>query len=101
MCECTKKRFQKRDGGMKTEEKARELASELIGEDQNQKPMIDVIMRMANWKEQQMIDKACEWIEENIVDYEDIYYDVGGFVSPEFHIEEFIKDFKKAMEEQL
>ena len=51
----------------------------------------------ANWADKTMIDKAFEWIEENIGGYEDIYYDVGGYVNPEFHTEEFIKDFKKAM----
>lgn len=59
----------------------------------------EILIKMAEWKEQQMIDKACEWLEENVFDYEYIYYDVGGFVSPEFRIEEFINDFKKAMTE--
>lgn len=51
----------------------------------------------AKWMEKQMIEKACKWLEENIGEYEDIYYDVGVFVSPDFRIEEFINDFKKAM----
>lgn len=52
----------------------------------------------AKWAEKMIVDRACEWIEENIGEYADIYYDRGGYVSPEFHTEEFIKDFKKAME---
>ena len=55
--------------------------------------------RYVEYKKNKLIEKACEWLEQNICEYEDIYYDVGGFVSPEFHIEEFMKDFKKAMEE--
>lgn len=52
----------------------------------------------AKWADKTMIEKACEWIEENVSDYEDIYYEVGGYVSPEFLIKKFIEEFKKAME---
>lgn len=51
----------------------------------------------AKWADKTIFEKACKWLEENVSEYEDIYYDVGGFVSPEFRIEEFINDFKKAM----
>ena len=45
-------------------------------------------MEMAEWKEQQMIDKACEWLIEN-------YPTIDG---GELYI--FIKNFRQAMEEQ-
>jgi hypothetical protein len=53
----------------------------------------------AKWADKTMIEKVCKWLEENVSEYGDIYYDVGGYVSPEFHLEKFIEDFKKAMEE--
>lgn len=54
----------------------------------------------AKWAEKMIVDRACEWIEENFGEYEDIYFDIGGYAIPEFRIEEFISDFKEAMEEQ-
>lgn len=57
-------------------------------------------MEMAEWKEQQMIDKACEWLGKNIMNYRNYEYN-------EFHqcveydgsydIERMISDFRKAM----
>lgn len=43
------------------------------------------------WAEREMIDKACEWLEEN-------YYNVYQGTWQEIR-EQFIEDFKKAMEE--
>lgn len=85
---------------MKTEEKARELASELIGEDKNQKPLIDVIMRMANWKEQQMIEKAVEWVKENYADFcREINY--RDHLNECFDVQNFTKELRKGMKEQI
>ena len=35
----------------KNEKKARELASRLVGKDQNQQPLINLLLEMASWKE--------------------------------------------------
>ena len=43
---------------MTNEEKARQLANILMGADQNDKPLVEVLLRMAEWKEQQMKIKA-------------------------------------------
>lgn len=57
-------------------------------------------MKMAEWKEQCIIKKACEWLEKNISNYQNWEYN-------EFHqcveydgsvdIEKMINDFRKAM----
>ena len=49
----------------------------------------------ANWADRTMIDKACEWFEN--VDFEMTYIDSEGL----FDKEQFINDFRKAMEEEL
>ena len=46
-------------------------------------------MEMALWKEQQMIEKACEWMFSNHIHYP----------NNRIGTEQIIKDFKKAMEE--
>lgn len=43
---------------MTDKEKAKELASLLVGEDQNQEPLVEILMEMAQWKEQQMMKDA-------------------------------------------
>ena len=35
----------------KNEKKARELAARLVGKDQNQQPLINLLLEMAKWKE--------------------------------------------------
>lgn len=52
-------------------------------------------LEMAEWKEEQMIDKACEWLKENIHKYKE--YDESGFYHEKSKF--LFKDFKKAMEE--
>lgn len=64
------------------EEKAKKLAIQLIGDDRNVQPLIETLVTMAEWKEQQMIEKAVEWLERN-------------FNTPN----DFKEHFKKAMEE--
>lgn len=41
----------------KNEKKARELAARLVGEDQNQQPLIDLLVEMAEWKESELKGK--------------------------------------------
>lgn len=38
----------------KNEKKARELAARLVGEDQNQQPLIGLLVEMAEWKESEL-----------------------------------------------
>lgn len=46
------------------------------------------------WADKTMIEKACEWIKENFECY------VGADVSPYYiYADEFVEDFRKAMEE--
>ena len=47
----------------------------------------------AKWADKTMVDKACEWFED--VDFEMNYIDSEGL----FDKEQFINDFRKAMEE--
>ncbi len=43
---------------MTDKEKAKELASLLVGEDQGQEPLVEILIEMAQWKKQQMIKGA-------------------------------------------
>lgn len=56
---------------------------------------------MAAWKEQQMIEKAVSWIGKNCIKYNEIVYfeDNNNVQTHIFHLENFIDDFKKYMEE--
>lgn len=42
---------------MKVEQKARQLALTLVGEDQNPQPLIDVLIDMAQWQREQIMNK--------------------------------------------
>lgn len=41
----------------KTEKKARELATRLVGKDQNRQPLVDLLVEMAEWKESELKGK--------------------------------------------
>lgn len=81
---------------MTNEEKARELAIKSTKYiDDNGKEMYNAfveaaLQEMAEWKEQQMIEKACEWLNDNLASFWQckLYDDIT-----------FIDDFKKVMEE--
>lgn len=49
-------------------------------------------MEMFEWAKQELIDKACEWLENNA----DIYIGVEGLAMLQ---DKFFEDFRKAMEE--
>ena len=49
----------------------------------------------AKWSDRTMLAKCCEWFEN--VDFEMTYIDSEGL----FDKEQFINDFRKAMEEEL
>jgi hydrogenase maturation factor len=82
---------------MTDKEKAKELASLLVGEDQNPQPLIDVLLDMAKWKETQVkksaktqhVDKTCkengnsltqELVSESI-DFEQELYKAFGQIN--------------------
>ena len=68
---------------MTNEKKAEELADYYAGEtDYKKEAAYSAAIAMAEWKEQQMIEKACEWLLRG-----------GYFVNST----ETIEDFKKAM----
>ena len=84
---------------MTNEEKAKEIASRLP-KSSNDKELYAYVaaLEIAAWKEAQMIRKAVEWLKNNIIGmmdgdlpYIQSTYDVSK--------NEFIEDFKKAMEE--
>ena len=39
---------------MTNKDKAKELAKQLLADDQNQQPLIDVLLQMAQWKDEQI-----------------------------------------------
>lgn len=49
-------------------------------------------LQIAKWKEQQMIKKACEWLESNLYYYDENYRGIDSGNS-------LVEDFKQAMEE--
>ena len=56
----------------------------------------DAFEKGAYWADKTMIEKACEWLDQNVVKYES-----GtrmGYIPFSF-IEDMINDFRKAMEE--
>lgn len=50
-------------------------------------------MEAIEMKEKQLIDKACEWLKDIM------YFDEYGLTHKKSTMEDFINDFKKAMEE--
>lgn len=88
---------------MTNEEKAREIASKYERwnqEDDESYGAYNGAIEMAQWKEKQMIEKACEWLEDMACYYAHWEYD-GDTYEREiiFNTKKFIEDFKKAMEE--
>lgn len=57
-------------------------------------------LEMAQWKEQQMIEKVVKWLENNYSYYEQTYADVGGYIFSDFDIDKMLIDFKQAMKEE-
>ena len=55
--------------------------------------VFNAVMEMAAWKEQQMIEKSIEWLKDIM------YFDEYGLTHKKSTMEEFIHDFKQAMEE--
>ena len=82
---------------MTNEEKAKQITNEvfvmdaIIGVDTSKKIAEICCRKMAQWKEQQMIEKACEWLESVNLDYYQIREGVFS--------RELVVDFRKTMEE--
>lgn len=85
---------------MTNEEKAKEITvNDVCCVWNNGCPNVyNAAMKMAEWKEQQMIDKTCEWLKNNTIS---VTNDTCTYTASSYDIskEEFIKEFKKAMEE--
>lgn len=82
---------------MKDLEKAIELArkhDELFGIRKREECCVAACQEMAEWKEQQMIEKACEWLKDNANDYLDWY----DWEQCRVNKDELLYDFRKAME---
>lgn len=84
-------------------EKAQELAIKYCKEiDSHGKEVYNIgceiaCNEIAKWKEQQMIEKACEWLENNMHDYFDGNSEFA--VAIDFiTCDKFVEKFKKAME---
>jgi hypothetical protein len=56
----------------------------------------DSFVEGAKWADKTMIDKACEWLDQNVVKYES--GTKMGYI-PFSLIEDMINDFRKAMKE--
>ena len=54
---------------------------------------------MVEWVNKTMLDKACEWLKENMSNYiiEHPFFPAGSSVTVEE--DKMVKDFRKAMEE--
>lgn len=77
---------------MTTEERAREISESFYrpetGYDNEELYMS--AMAMAEWKDKQMIEKACEWLKKNLQNY----------IEDDWTSEkDFIEEFRKAMKE--
>ena len=95
---------------MTNEEKARTLSLQdhLTNDDYALCPSNDTIVRinaygaameMAEWKEQQMIEKAVDWLKERAEHYYGVEGEYSDKVDLIFCKEEPLEDFKEAMME--
>jgi len=68
---------------MTTKQKAKQLALALVGEDQNPKPLVEVLMEMADWQKQQIMKEANTYVVER-------HYDkrIGKYLSPDITLNE-------------
>ena len=74
---------------MKNEEKAKQIARGLTANDDYPHDYLSAFagaIQAMKWKDQQFIDNACEWLNEQAF---------GGWI--EEPVDEFIEEFKKAM----
>lgn len=69
----------------------RDIASEV---DYKSSAAYDGFVMGAKWADKTLIEKACEWLENNLADKTSVLY--SGVVSINF--DNVLKDFRKAME---
>ena len=89
---------------MTNEEKAKEIGQKFYFDTMNSnEAAYKGALQMAQWKEQQMIERAVRWMEDNINNYivNDQYELPNGSMSRDWLKvkSEFFTDFKKSMEE--
>ena len=87
---------------MTNEEKAKKLAEEhenatLFGIESPYHAALGAAIEMAAWKQEQMIEKAVEWLEK-MIPSSDLERRIYNCFTEE-QKQNFIEDFKKAMEE--
>ena len=91
---------------MKDTEKAKELLGcencqyRTVDCDSNNRCIyMNTIMEMAAWKEHQLIEKACKWLNEVVGDNQSKYVWYDSEEGFDGITEDLVEDFKKAMEE--
>ena len=56
-------------------------------------------LEMAEWKQKQIVDKVCEWIDDNIWDYIDTSFIGDTTTLKEVKVPKMLEDLRKNMEE--
>ncbi len=85
---------------MTNEEKARELNIEFkFSVAYQYKTLVDVLIEMAAWKEQQMIDKACDLYRKELQQMQKLLAMIRRNAADVLDIEGSVAAFRKAMEE--
>jgi len=75
------------------EEAANDYAHDIVRDD-----VFETFIAGAQWQKSQLIDKACEWLK-GVLYVEERYSPDGDFVESDARsVEEFINEFRKAME---
>jgi len=89
---------------MTQQEKAREIYKdnlydcEVRGVVQDEQEILFMLEKMAQWKQQQMIEKAVKWLKDNAGTYHRFNVNENRFY---YNYNILIDDFEKAMEECL
>lgn len=78
-----------------TREQEINLIADCAVPDDKYKEFKDGIIWGAKWADKTIIDKACEWLDKNITNYQS---DMMGYIEYS-KINDIIQDFRKAMEE--
>jgi len=80
---------------MTNEEKAKEIGQKWYNDGANEVAFRSAL-QMAKWKDEQMIEKACEWLKHNAEHFTYISAHSGDAKISEHKL---IEEFEKAMEE--
>lgn len=90
---------------MTNEEKARELLKTFNFRDYHNGHKVygftlDRMKQMSEWKEQQMVDRAVEWLKEYAHNYFGVEGKYANDVDLVICIDEMLEDFKQTMKEE-